>query len=501
ALAMSIAYVILNEGRYDAGFVANWTSGFSIYRQAVLDARDEEGKPYYHPENVARITGISADTIWQIAVEFAQTKPAIAWVGRGVTDWPNGAYTSYAIFCLNALAGSIDVPGGIIYQENPKYRDMPEIAEDDIAREGGTKPRIDLAFPLGGIFSVAQGNANHVPDSILSGNPYPVELALGFNSNFNMSAPGAERWGEALKRVPYYVHVAPVLTEMAEYADLLLPASTFLETWAYDHSPPGSGFAELKLKQPVVAPPHDTKGVADIIFDIARQLGGTVARPFSQIGDSADGFVKYRTEALVRWPDLQANGVWVGPPYEYRRYDRIFATPSGKFEFYSNVLQQRFSESGRETASKTVFLPHYEVAKFIGENGDYPLALSTYQPLLTVESGNQNYPWAQQIFMVMHGVGWVNFAELNSRTARDLGIREGDMVWVESPSGKVRAKARVIEGIHPEVVSIAFGQGHHAGGRWQKGIGANPNEVIGVDYDRLSGQASFFNTRVKVYRA
>jgi hypothetical protein len=49
-------------------------------------------------------------------------------------------------------------------------------------------------------------------------------------------------------------------------------------------------------------------------------------------------------------------------------------------------------------------------------------------------------------------------------------------------------------------VAIPFGQGHYSYGKWQKGIGANPNEIIGVDYDPISGQAAFFNTRVKVYK-
>ncbi len=127
--------------------------------------------------------------------------------------------------------------------------------------------------------------------------------------------------------------------------------------------------------------------------------------------------------------------------------------------------------------------------------------LSTYRPLLNIENGSQNYPWAQEMFLVMHGSGWTNFVEINRQTARALGIRDREMVWVESPFNKIKIRARVIEGIHPQVVSIAYGQGHYADGQWQKGIGVNPNEVIGVDYDHLSGQSSFFNTRVKVYKA
>lgn len=146
-------------------------------------------------------------------------------------------------------------------------------------------------------------------------------------------------------------------------------------------------------------------------------------------------------------------------------------------------------------------MPRYEPPDFLGDKEKYPLILSTYQPLLNLENGSQNYPWAQQIYLVMHGRGWDNFVEINSETARALGIRDRDLVWVESPFGRVRTRARVIEGIHPQVVSIAIGQGHYAEGGWQKGIGVNPNEIIGVDYDPLSGQSSFFNTRVKVYRA
>ncbi len=87
--------------------------------------------------------------------------------------------------------------------------------------------------------------------------------------------------------MPYYVHVAPFATEMAEFADLLLPAPSFLEAWAYDHSPPGSGFAEVRLKQPVVWTLYDTMAVGDIVFGLAGRLGGTVGQSFNGIGDSA----------------------------------------------------------------------------------------------------------------------------------------------------------------------------------------------------------------------
>ena len=489
ALAMAIANVIISENLYDTNFIKSWTTGFDEYKELVLKS--------YSPDTVAALTGTKAETIRQLAREFAQTRPAIAWRGKNAVSSPNGAYSSYAVYCLNALVGSIDVPGGVTYQETPDYRPVPPVVEDSSSKEGKAKARIDLARTSH--FPAAEVVTNQVADSIIKGQPYAVEMAIGFNSNFNMDAPGTQRWEEALKRLPYYVHVAPFASEMADYADIILPASTFLETWSYDHSPPGSGFAEIKIKQPVVEPWRDTRSIADIIFDIAKRLGGTVTQSFSGIGDNAEGWVKFRTGNLISWDEFKQKGVWVGPAYQYYKYDRVFLTPSKKFEFYSGNLEARFKETGQAANSRLAFLPHYEEVKFLGDQNSYPLQLMPYQPLLKVENGAQNYPWAQEFFLIEHGTGWVNFAEINAATARNLGIRDGDVVWVESPFGRFQAKARVIEWMHPGVVAIATGQGHSYG-RWTKGIGVNPNDIIGVDYDRISGQSAFINTRVKVYR-
>lgn len=491
ALALAIANVIISEELYDKTFIQGWTTGFDEYRKLVLST--------YSPEKVAPIAGIKADTIYRIAREFAQTRPAIAWRGRGATCWPNGTYTSYAIFCLNALVGSIDIPGGVIYQEYPHYKEMPALIEDSTARDG--KAQVSLDLRRKDKFIAASIVTNQVADSILTDNPYPVDMAIGFSSNFNMSAPNASRWDKAMAKVPYYVHIAPAITEMAEFADIVLPASTFMEEWAYDHCPPGSGFYELKLKQPVVQPLPNARSTGDIIFDLAKRLGGSVAQSFENIGNNAEGFVKYRTSTIMYWDELLQKGVWVGANYKYYKYYQLFKTPSKKFEFYSGNMEAALKEAGKWAGDKTACLPHYEDTKFLGDKAAYPLILTSYHPLLDVDDGNQNYPWAQEIFMVMHGYGWTNFVEINSKTAGSLGIKDGDMVWVESPVSKIRARARVFQGIHPQVVAIAQGQGHTSCGRWAKGIGTNPNDIIGVDYDYVSGQSALFNTRVKIYKA
>ncbi len=484
-LALAIANVIIENKLYDKEFVEQHTTGFESLR---VDASK------YAPETAAEITGVPADRIRSIAREFAETRPAIAWVGRGVAGWPHGTMTSYTIFCLNALVGSIDIPGGIMYQNDPVYRELPKVVEDDIARSGLSKERIDRRKQ---VIRNQEISTNTAIENMLTDKPYPIQMAIGCNSNFNMTAPGAAKWEEALKRIPYYIHIGPFISEMALFADVVLPTTTFLEEWGYDHSPAGSGFAEVKIKQPVVGIKTDTRNIADIIFEITNRAGGTIAESFTGIGDNSEGFTKYRTGDLISWQEFSDNGVWVRPQYEYRKYHAIFNNNTKKFEFDSSFMVDSADPMNAGIQRKS----RHEAPVFQGKESEFPLIMTTYQPVLTMENGSQNYPWAQEIFLAMHGVGWTSLAEINAETAHQLHVNDGDEVWVESQFGRLKMKARVTAWLHPKIVAIARGQGHFAPGKWQKGIGINPNAITGLSYDQLSGQSALYNTRVKVYRA
>jgi len=491
ALALAIANVIINENLYDIDFVSRWTTGFDFYKKLVLSQ--------YSPEVVSKTTGIPSEVIQRIAREFAQTRPAIALRGKESIAWPAGSYTSYAIFCLNALVGSIDMPGGVLYQESAPYNNIPRLVEDEIAKKGRAKPIVD--FRGTDKFPAAEVVTNQIAESLFQDIPYPVEMAIGLNSNFNALASGTERWDKALKKLPFYVHISPFISEMALYADLVLPCTTYLEEWGYDHSPPGSGFAEVRIKQPVVKPLGDARSAIDIIFEMSKRLGAGPAQSFASVGNHSEGFIRFRTETLMPWKEFLGKGAWVGKDYEYKKYGRIFNTPSKKFEFYSGNLKSLISKMRKGSEKDFDYLPGHKEAKFLGEKEKYPLILLPYQPLMVVENGSQNYPWAQEIFLPMKGVGWETPLEINSETAKTLSLKDGQAVWVESPFQKMKAKVKFSEGVHPGVVAIPSGQGHYSYGKWQKGIGVNPNEIIGVDYDTISGQTAFFNTRVKVYKA
>jgi anaerobic selenocysteine-containing dehydrogenase len=487
---MAFAHVIIKEGLFDQRFVKEWSAGFDQYRQIAL--RD------YAPETVSKTTGIPAETIYRIGEEFGRTRPALAVSGKGATAWPGGSFTANAIYCLNALVGSIDASGGVLFEEPPAYRPMPNIMHDEIAKKGLEQPSLDLHGA--DRYLAAKVVTNQVPKSILEAKPYPIEMAIGFNSNFNMTLPGTGQWEEALKKIPFYVHMAPFVSEMAQFADLILPSTTFLEEWGYDHSSPGAGSAEVRLKQPVVKPMGDSRSIGDILFYLSERVTGP-NKAFKEIGDSTAGFVRYRTSSLLPWEEFLKKGVWKGQDYQYGKYSRIFQTSSKKFEFVSNNLRALQSKRGKGSKEESPSIPYSPKVKWLGEEGQYPLILFPYQPLLTFGNGSQNYPWAQEIFLPMQGVGWVSPAEMNIETAKSLNLKDRDEIWIESPFGKIKTYLKLSEGVRPGMVSIPWGQGHTSYGKWQKGIGCNPNEVIGVDFDDLSGQPTFFNTRVKVYKA
>jgi len=470
ALALAIANVIVSENLFDKDFVQKWTSGFDEFKNKVLTS--------FTPEKAADITGIPADTIRSLSREFALSKPAIAIRGRGATCWPYGSYTSYAIYCLNALTGNIDIPGGVLFQEYPEYRNLPDAILDSIGDTGIKQPALD--FHGNDKYITAHSVTNQIADSIISENPYIPELAIGINTNFTMIAPATQRWNDALSKIRYYVHIAPAFTEMSAFADMILPACSFLEEWGYDHCPPGSGYYELKIKQPVVKPLFSSMSVGDIIFTLAKHCGNSVSASFNGIGDSAEGFTRFRTSTLLGWDRFITDGVMTGPIYKYHKYDEIFNTTSKKFEFYSNNMEMLLKKHGQWTGDRSTCLPGFKSVQFLGDATAYPLILVNYHPLLDIEDGNQNYPWAQEIYMVMHGYGWTNFIEINEKTAGQLKIKDGDLVWVESSFNRIQARARVFQGIHPQVVAMAHGQGHYYCGKWADGMGSNPNDTTQI---------------------
>jgi molybdopterin-containing oxidoreductase family iron-sulfur binding subunit len=124
-----------------------------------------------------------------------------------------------------------------------------------------------------------------------------------------------------------------------------------------------------------------------------------------------------------------------------------------------------------------------------------------YKLMTMAEGRGANQPFLQEIIGPHVKERWDSWVEINPETAGRIGIADGDPVWVESKTGKVKTKAKLFPGTHPKCIHIPYGQGHKAYGRWAKDRGVNPNDLLAREYDYISGCVSYYSTRVKVYKA
>lgn len=530
AFALGIAHVIISEKLYNEDFVNEHTYGFEEFKKLVLEE--------YTPQWASDETGIPVETIKRIAREFAKNQPAIASGERGASMQTNGITNRMAIHALNALVGSFGVPGGIISQKEPPFTPWPELVKDSTADEGLKKPRIDLKHtPL---FPISHKVFQHLPFSILNEEPYNVEMIMVYYSNPLFSSPTAVEYREAFKKVPYVVSMSPFMDETSMQADLILPDHTYLERYHDDPPYPSVGFQCAGMRFPAVEPLYDTMNSGDVLIKIAKEIGGTMSQNFPW--NSFLDVIKYRWEGIYKqrqgkvgnlkvwdmtsfdefWKAVEDKGVWSNQPYHFYDYSHELRTPSGKFEFKPQNLKKQLDhyaegiakDNGIDMERATdvllekikysargdkMWLIHYESPRFVGNKTKYPLHFVTYKLITHAEGRGANVPFLQEILGVHVNEAWDSWIEINPKTGQKLGIKNGEEVWVESPKGKIKAKAAVWEGVGEDVVAMPYELGHTAYGNWAKGRGANPNDIIVYENDYLGGSAAWFSTMVDVY--
>jgi anaerobic selenocysteine-containing dehydrogenase len=548
ALALGLAHVIVREGLYDREFIEKATFGFE-------DWRDGDGASHlgfksvvlkdYRLDEVSTITGVPIQTIIRLAKGFAVEKPSVAIGERGASMHTNGLYTRMAIHSLNALVGSIDVPGGVVLPVEVPLRSWPPVEGDAIARKGRSMPRIDRAGTA--LFPFASHVFSQVPQGILGRDPYQVNALFLYYTNPIYSAPGAVGFAKAFETVPFIVSFSPFMDESTEHADLILPDHTYLERWQDDPVLPVMKSPVLGIRRPVVTPLYDTRHTGDVILAIAKAMGGKVAAAFPWdsfervLKDAAEGvfhaaggtlftspFEEVQIQALGErgwrpptfksfdefWKALLERGGWWEPAYRFSGGRRLFKTASGRFEFYSQHVRRTLERVaggkpvgdllknlGVAARGDRAYLPHYEPPRFIGEEQDYPFHLNTYKPVTHAGGRGASQPHLQEVSAPPVGLTWDSWIEVNPKAAKRLGIADGEWVWVESPLGKVRTRARLHPGALPNVVNMPVGRGHKAYGRWAQGRGENPNQILGGQRDGLGGFFAWHSTRVRLSKA
>ncbi|MCS7117058.1 MAG: hypothetical protein NZ896_06290, partial [Nitrososphaerales archaeon] len=352
---------------------------------------------------------------------------------------------------------------------------------------------------------------------------------------------------KAMQKIDYIVSTSPFLGDTELYCDLILPDHTYLERLDLTEHYPGLGFPQISVRQPVVQPLYNTMNFGDLLITLAHKIGGSVERSIPW--NSYEEYLKFRIQRIWErkigrvamkplinfrsfdefWSALLKYGFWNNPPYKhFYDWSFQFKTPTGRFEFYSNTLRNELMKFVREVARRErldeesallmlkkrwglsggdTFLIHYEPPQYIPKESsaskdEYPYLLISFKTMLHAEGRGGNVPYLQELHgWVYHRTAWKTWIQINPKDAIKQGIYDGDIVWVESSKGKIRAIAKVCEGIMPGVVAMPFEQGHLSYGRWASGRGANPNKIILNMKDSLVGTPGYFGTRVKVYKS
>jgi thiosulfate reductase / polysulfide reductase chain A len=431
AVALAFNHVIIQEGLYDKEFVEKWTVGFDRLKERVRA---------YTPEWAAEISWVSAEKIRAAARLYATTKPAAMTWGNALEHNPNAFQNARAVGILPALTGNIDVPGGNILGEQAfdeidlLINNLSDETKDK--RMGADTYRMlcsrHSALPSANIYTLFK--------AMRTGEPYPVKGLLLFGNNGLVSFANTSQTYETFKCLDFISVMELYMTPTAALADLILPGATWLEADEISTVPLiayNNALAQQKTVQI-----GECKQPEEVFIEVARRLNLSVGT------ESLEDLLSRQLEPLgVTFAELKEIG-HCGRPVQYRKHETNgvgFRTPSQRIELYCSIAEMLGYDP----------LPYYqeppespysqpELAK------KYPYVLSTggrMQQYFNSEyrgipSLRRQHPWP--------------LVELNYETADRLGIKDGDWVWIESPRGRIKQKAKLTNQ-HPRVVHVSYG--------------------------------------------
>jgi thiosulfate reductase/polysulfide reductase chain A len=281
-------------------------------------------------------------------------------------------------------------------------------------------------------------------EATLTGEPYPIKGWFVYSSNLLYALPNSAETLKAIDTLDLLVVVDTMPSEIAGYADVVLPESMFLER--HDELLIGSGRKGwVSLRQPVVAPPAEQKPGWWIAKQLAGKLGIGECMPF----DDMEQYLRYRMEkSNLSFDALKRDGVLVAgasaPVYVEDGLELTFDTPSGKVEFWSDQLAAKGFDA----------VPKYR-APAAAPDGYFRLVTGR-APVHTF-SRTQNNPLLADL-MATNEV-WVNAA-----TASKLGLSNGAFVTLKNQDGALsnRVKVKATQRIRPDTVYLVYGFGHTA---------------------------------------
>ncbi|MFC1953789.1 molybdopterin-dependent oxidoreductase, partial [Chloroflexota bacterium] len=429
ALALGMANVIINEQLYDKAFVKDYVHGWEEFIERIQE---------YPPEKVEEITWVPAEKIKEAARLYARSKPSCIQWGVAIEQTINCIDNNRILTDLMAITGNLDVPGGNVFNASPAVRTIGEFsAHKELSPEQNEK-RLG-----GGTYKLAHKIAVLTPkvvwDAISTGEPYPVKAMMLHGTNPLITRANANEVYRALSQVDFLVATDFFLTPTAELADIVLPVSHWLEfddigDYLFRH---GYVFAREKIIQT-----GECWSDHKIFSELGKRLGQE-----EFWCDDLEGDLDYILEPSgLTWQQFKEKG-YLKSEIEYRKHEkRGFSTPTGKVELYSTV----FEGWGYDPLPQYREIPESPVSKpEMTEQYPYILITGARMPVF-FHSEYRMIPWLREIHPDP-------IIEIHPQAAEKHGIKDGDWVYIESPRGKVKQRARITPGINPGVVAAQHG--------------------------------------------
>jgi anaerobic selenocysteine-containing dehydrogenase len=458
ALALGLAHIIIGEKLYDADYVARYTNGFGALRDLART---------YDPERVASLTGIAKEDIVQLAREYATTRPASIRLNYGVQRSEHGGAAVRAIAALPALTGSWrEVGGGLQLSTSQAFQfDRPALE----------MPELQKRSPLGREARIV--NMTELGAALTSLDSPPVKAIVVYNSNPAAIAPNQNLVLRGFRRDDLFTVVLEQFqTDSADHADILLPATTFLEHtdlyFAYGHY-------HVQLARAAVNPPGEARSNVEVFRALAQRMG------FDDpcFRDSEDDMIRallgsghpflqgITLERLDREHSVRLNVSESGTPF-LPFAEGKFGTPSGKCEFGADALDYRPAAESRQGDKD--LRERYPLEMISSKNDDS--MNSTFGLRSSVDR--------QTAVLQMHP------ADADAR-----GIHNGDRVRAFNDRGSLLLTAEVDGVVAPGVVRAPSV-------RWNKFSpdGRNANALTSDRLTDIGGGPTFYNCLIEVQR-
>lgn len=434
ALAMAMAKIIVEEGLYDKDFVERYCVGFDALREvlAKLDLGELSEK-----------ASIPVEPIEEVARIYGTTKPACIIDGNGIDMQTEVFQATRAICILRALTGNIDIQGGdfipqpiplLNVQLRDKVSDVPSVMLD--------YPHFEKFHPTWGLHG-----QSCLIDAIVEEKPYPVKFLFVQSGNPAVTMMDSKRVREAFKRLECLVMIDMFKNKTSEFAHVILPAASCFEKTQINRAYIRNCF--IMLQQKVIEPLGESKGDIEIIFELAKALGVGEYFPWRTVEEALD----YQLEPTgLTIEELKRNpqGIWYEKP-RYKKYESEgFKTPSGKVEIFS----ERLADTDHDPIPfMNGFLRDPISFRGIGDLGFIGI------------SGERVNCYTHTQFRKIRELRNLDrepFININPKDAEKLNIKDGDLLRVSTPRGKVEMKLKVSDVVKEGVIRIAWGWGEES---------------------------------------